>query len=698
MIKTLKKGLKNIKNYLKTNILMSTFIITSLINAWLVRFFTVNNYFAIKPVLADLFVLFVITAFGYFIKPKHQFKYFAFFSIILTAICIINTVYYSNYINFASISLLKTAGELKSYTNAVTNILEIKDAIYLWQIFTLCFVHIQLKKKKYYEKVKDIENGRVRFLNMVVVALITLGFFISMLTSTDLGRLDKQWERSSIVMEFGIYIYQIDDTLDSIKTTMNEMFGYDKAYKTFREYYDTREVKKEKNMYTNLFKGKNVLVIHGESLQSFTMNLKFNGEELTPNLNKLASEGIYFSNFYSQEYVGNSSDSEFTSLTSLLPSSSGTVFVDYFDRDYETILKILGDKGYYTFSMHGNKGASWNRDVTYRYLGYDDFYYYTKDYDIDEVIGFGLSDKSFFRQSIDKIKDIDSKNSNWYGTLIMLTNHTPFDKIGPFSDYSVDHIEEQLNESTGNVEEVTTKWLEGTQMGNYLKSVHYADEALGQLMEDLEEAGLLDDTIVVLYGDHDSKLKKSEFRRLYESEYYEESLIDPEYTVGTIDEMTYEINRSVPFIIWSKDKVGTKYNKEVKEVMGMIDVGPTLANMLGIEYKYALGNDIFSVEGNIVSFPSGNWLTNDLYYNSSKDKFARLDLSTSIKIKEVDDYKNYVDKTDLESSVFREYVEYCNQRTEQLINISNGIITFDLIKAYETGTDPSVTNPSKSQN
>ena len=96
MIEILKKTINKIVEYINTNLLMSTFIITSLINSFLVRFFTVGNIFALKPVLADLVVLFVITAFGYFIKPKHQYKYFLGFSILLTLICIINTVYYAN--------------------------------------------------------------------------------------------------------------------------------------------------------------------------------------------------------------------------------------------------------------------------------------------------------------------------------------------------------------------------------------------------------------------------------------------------------------------------------------------------------------------------------------------------------------------------------------------------------------------------
>ena len=663
MIKEIQKFFKRLKRYLKTNILMCTFIITSLINGCLVRFFTVQNYFAIKPILADLVVLLIVTAFGYFIKPKHQFKYFLGWSILFTFICTLNTIYYSNYLSFASISLLKTATELGAYADAVIkNILQIKQLIFLWQIFALCFVHVQLKKKKYYKKVKD-ERGKIRFLNMSVVSLIVLGFFVSMLTGTDISRLNKQWNRSSIVMEFGIYVYQINDLVSSVRTTVNEMFGYDEAYKTFREYYELEEEKEEKNKYTNLFEGKNVIAIHAESIQGFTMNLKFNGEELTPNINKLAKDGIYFSNFYSQESVGNSSDSEFTSLSSLLPSSSGTVFMNYFDRDYETILKLLKDKDYYTFSMHGNNGSAWNRDITYKYLGYDDFYYYTKDYEIDEEIGLGLSDKSFFRQSVEIIKDIDEENDNWYGTLVMLTNHTPFSDIEKF-DYLVDLKTGEIDTETG--EERLTPWLEGTKIGNYLKSVHYADEAIGELITMLEENGLLEDTIIVLYGDHDCKLKQSEFKKLYESEYYQSVLIDPNDTVGIIDEFTYEINREVPFIIWSTDTVDTKYNTEVEEVMGMIDIMPTLSNMLGVKPKYNLGNDMFSIDENVVVFPDGNWMTNKLYYNSSKGTFRQLDLETSIDMEYVDKYNKYA---------------------ENLIGISNGIITYDLIKAYETGEE-----------
>ena len=215
---------------------------------------------------------------------------------------------------------------------------------------------------------------------------------------------------------FGMYVYQISDTVSSIHAKLNMVFGYEESKKKFDEFFDSKEesdskvhvVNEEKknkaNEYSGIFEGKNVLVIHAESVQQFTLDTYINGEELTPNLNKIAREGLYFSNFYAQESVGTSSDSEFTFSTSLMPASSGTVAINYWDRDYATTQKKFGEKGYYVFSMHGNNGSYWNRLNLHQSLGYQRLFNYTTDYDIDETIGLGLSDKSFFRQSVPKIK------------------------------------------------------------------------------------------------------------------------------------------------------------------------------------------------------------------------------------------------------------------------------------------------------
>ena len=91
----------------------------------------------------------------------------------------------------------------------------------------------------------------------------------------------------------------------------------------------------------------------------------------------------------------------------------------------------------------------------------------------------------------------------------------------------------------------------------------------------------------------------------------------------------------------------------------MYDVMPTVGNMFGIVNEYALGNDLFSVEDNVVVFPDGNWLTDKMYYNSQKGEALLLDSNYPINV-------NYIPKY--------------SKIAEEKISISNSIIVYDLIK------------------
>lgn len=652
--------LKNIydrtKIYISNNKLFLIFVVTSVINAFLLRLLTVKNYMDMRPILADTAVVVILGSFGYLFKPKNCFKYYMALTILFTFICFVNSIYYTNFLSFISISLLATSLQVVDVADAVVqNVMELKDFSYLWQILALIMANKAIKKKDNiinYEK----KEAKEKTVKTIIAGLIIAICFAITLKPVDIGRLSKQWNREYTAMRFGIYFYQLNDIFVSIKPQISPLFGYDKNAKIFREYYDSKDNKVTTNEYTDIFKGKNVIVIHAESIQQFTMNLSFNGKELTPNLNKLASEGLYFSNYYAQESVGTSSDSEFTFNTSLMPASSGTVFISYYDREFVSIPKLLKKEGYYTFSMHGNNGTFWNRNVMHRNLGYDDFYYYNKDFEIDETIGLGLSDKSFFRQVVPKIKEINANNKNFYGTLIMLTNHTPFTDIENYSDYEVDYKYEKVNEETGENEIVSAPFMEGTKLGSYFKSVHYADEAIGQLINDLDNEGLLENTVIVLYGDHDAKLKKSEYERFYNYNPYTDTILSKDdENYRAVDDFDYEINRKVPFIIWSKEGLE---HKEITEIMGMYDALPTLGNMFGFSSPYALGHDIFSVSENVVVFPDSNWITDKMYYNNQKGKGKLLN-SDEVSI---------------------DYIEKYNKIAEDDISISNSIIVYDLIK------------------
>ena len=651
-----KEIIQSIKKYVRTNILFLTYLITSFINSTLVRFFTVQNFLDFRPILADIAVITLIGSFGYFVKPKHQFKYFFTWSIIFIFVCIVNSMYYTNYMSFASFSLLATSTQIVDVGDAiVNNVMEIRDFCYLWQIVAMICVHAFLKKKNYYEKIEKTEIGKESFKKTLFGTILIFILFILFCAPTDWGKFQKQWNREFVVMRFGLYLYQGNDLISSLQPQLSPLFGYDKAVKEYYDFYKEKENVQTENEYTDIFKGKNILVIHAESIQDFTLHTSFNGKEVTPTLNKLAKEGLYFSNFYAQESVGTSSDSEFTFSSSLLPVSNGTVFINYFDRNYVTTQKLLSDMGYYTFSMHGNKGTFWNRNIVHPNLGYQDFFNQNNFFEIDEKIGLGLSDESFFNQAIPKIKEISENYDNFFGTMIMLTNHTPFSWIEEFSDYEVNYTYKVTLED-GTVVEKTDPYLEGTVLGSYFKSVHYADEALGKFIEDLDSEGLLENTVLVIYGDHDNKLKKKEYEKFFhylplEGRYLEKG--DEGYY--DFNNYEYELNRKVPFIIWSKNDT---LQKEVTEVMGMYDISPTLGNMFGFHNEFALGHDIFGTEENIVVFPDGNWLTNKVYYNNQKEESYAL----------------------TKEAVSQEYILQNTEYADKIVSISNDIIIHDLIE------------------
>ena len=646
-----KEKIKKLLKIIKKDYPVETFfIISNLINGLIIRIVTVKNGLFISPLLVDLGFLILVTLISLTIKKEKRIRYFITLSIIFNIVCIVNSIYYHYYSSFASISLIANITFASDVSDAIVeNVLKAVDLIYIWQTITLVIIYKKTNKKEYIKhkenKKKLVKTGLITSLSLFAVAALFMPL-------NAWSRLYNLWNRESVVMNHGIYVYQLDDFIQSLTPKITSVLGHDKALKKVTDYYKENKYTPSNNEYTNIFKGKNIIVIHAESMQKFAMDLTFNNKEVTPNLNKLANEGIFFSNFYSQVGVGTSSDAEFTFNTSLMPSTKGTVFVNYFDRDYISIPKLLKEQGYYTYSMHANTGEFWNRNTMHKSLGYDKFY--NKDsYTIDETIGLGLSDKSFFRQSVDIMKQIkEEENKPFYSLLIMLSNHTPFSDLALMEDYKTT-IDVTIDNQT-----VTRDYLNNTTMGNYLKSVHYADSAIGEFIDNLDKEGLLENTVLVIYGDHDARLDFEDFNLLYNYDPITDT-IKTENDEGYIPytKYNYELDRKVPFIIWTKDQ---NYNLNVNTPMGMIDVLPTLGNMIGIHSDYQLGKDIINLKGddNTVTFIDGSFLTSKVYYNSPKGEIYSIN----------------------NEPITEEYIKERAKKSSDLIEVSNDIITYDFIK------------------
>ena len=198
-------------------------------------------------------------------------------------------------------------------------------------------------------------------------------------------------------------------------------------------------------------------------------------------------------------------------------------------------------------------------------------------------------------------------------------------------------------------------------MGNYLRSVHYADEAIGEFIDKLDDEGLLENTVIMIYGDHDARISYNDFNLLYNYDPIEDRILteeDENYIV--YNKYTYELDRKVPFIIWTKDE---NFNLQVDLPMGMIDVLPTIGNMLGIKSDYQLGTDIFSIEeDNTVVFVDGSFLTSKVYYNGSKNEIYAIN----------------------NEPINEDYIKEQAEKASKIIEISNDIISYDLIKELES--------------
>lgn len=657
----LKRVVKLFKKYFSTNILFSSYLIISILLSLTLRILTVGISFSIKPIIYDLFISLIIGSFGYLFKPRNQFKYFFSVLSIFTFLCIINSLYYTFYKSFLSISLIESMVMLKDVKSSVFDKLRLIHFAYVIYIFLFSLIHKKLSKRKYYFEIEKIEISSKMFKNTLFVGIVIMLISILMITRVDVSKMSRNWNREYVMQKFGLYTYTINDFIQSLKPKIDVNIGYDAAAYEFREFYkkEFKNRKKETNKYTGIFEGKNLLVIHAESIQNFLIDLKINGKEVTPNLNKLSKKGLYFNKFYPQITTGTSSDTEFTFETGLLPSTSGITFVSYFDRKYESISNKFNSLGYYTFSMHANDGDYWNRNTMYKTFGYNKFYsknsYVVSD---NDIIGLGLSDKEFFKQSTILLKGIKASKEPFYGKIITLTNHSPFDQIDKYDDFDLTLSYEFINDQ-GRKVKGTSNYLEGREMGNYLKSAHYADAALGEFFELLEENGILENTVIVLYGDHEARIPKSEFNYMYNYNPVTDSIMpeDDERFIS-FENYKYDLIKNTPLIIWDNE---LKYSETIEDVMGMYDLFPTLANMFSFNYKYSMGKDIFSNSEKIVIFPNGNFLTNKIYYNNLKG--------------------DYVTLTD--EPISEGYIERLKDYSEIRLSVSNNIIIHDLIRKEE---------------
>ena len=239
---------------------------------------------------------------------------------------------------------------------------------------------------------------------------------------------------------------------------------------------------------------------------------------------------------------------------------------------------------------------------------YDDI----NSFDNLEQVGEFYSDADFFEQAVEKMNEYDQK---FCTTLVTVTTHVPFGLQG------ATNLEEKLT-----IEEQDLEGYKNWIFRNYIRACNFTDYAFGKFMKGLEETGLINNSIIVVYGDHGAGIAYTEdIIKLYS-----ENGID--YT--DFDKATNDVH--VPFGI----KIpGIKDNFNIKNAVSKIDIKPTILQILGVEDTFSLGNSIFSKKD--YSFIKGmgyvtskNYCINDKYY----------DRETLEEIEETEELKNLLEK------------------------------------------------------
>lgn len=659
MKKKICNGLNKVKRktieYIMFNKMYILFILLSVFGFAIANKLTFGYFYAFRVLLMDLGLFIFIGALSYFAKAKNRTKYLFIVLVFFAILQIINVIYYKFYSSFGSLSELATLGQAATVTNSLLDKLEYTDFLVLLFPTYFYYIYKRSESTNFNYIVEKIGFKKKIFTIPSIIAIILIAFVMVTSTGTELSRLTNQWNRKSTAKSYGLLFYQMNDVFLTISPKLFSFLGYDEAAESFKDYYsEPKEIKT--NDYTGIMKDKNIIFVHMESIQTFLLDVEFNDVALTPNTQKLADEGMFFSNFYPQISTGTSSDSEFTLLTSLMPSSSGPVFVSYYKTDYLTTPKILKDYGYHAFSMHGNDFSMWNRLNAHPSLGYEDFYYSDSyDYTEEDILGLGINDELFFEQSYDHLVDIEKNHDKYMGTVITLSNHSPFIGAKDYLDYDMTYTNEN--------EEIIDNFSK-TDIGKYFVSVHYADYALGKFMDMVRESEYFDDTLFVFYGDHDAKFSQKEvLEYLTYNRKTGEFDVDAQY-----DSFDHELNKSTPLIFWTKNEELKKHiNGEIAYPMGMIDLMPTILNMYDLNNPYALGNDIFNIKSdNYVVFPNSSFLTKDMYYNNSTEE-----------------YKILKENVIIDDAYIKNYLDLAGQKIE----ISNAIIKYDLIKENLIGED-----------
>jgi phosphoglycerol transferase MdoB-like AlkP superfamily enzyme len=402
--------------------------------------------------------------------------------------------YFGDYFSLSNLLSGEATGTFSYYEILVKQIIRIWDIVFILDITAAAYLgfklitayDFKLEEKNIHKNISFNKSAAVGILiTLLIIQIFTGAAYMEDISPTNIYQEGTSYYASIYgiiplyTMETYIYLNKPEEKIDPELKKV--------------PYYQSQKQLSSKKL--NAEKA-NIILIQVESLDAAVIDYSYQGKEVTPYLNELKSKSLYFNNFYAQK-VNGSFDADLSVLTSLYPVNRSYVFREIDMSRFETLPKLLKERGYKTLAFHNNDKDFFNRSEAYPDLGFDRFYsredFDENYYPVSEERGLGVNDYDFFADSQKIIKRTAEEENPFFAYLISLTSHTPFNF---YPKTAVEDFKEVDNEL----------------LRNYFKSINFLDQSLQYFMDNLEEAGILENTLVVIYSDHESEIQTGEYK------------------------------------------------------------------------------------------------------------------------------------------------------------------------------------------
>ncbi|MGM0420811.1 MAG: LTA synthase family protein [Bacillota bacterium] len=442
-------------------------------------------------ILRNIAFLVIFTGFVLpLIKNKRTLKYIYIAYLAFTGLFLLNYFYYGyfgNYfslINFIMSENIGRPGNILVFFRRSNTIYLI---ILLLDFILITALYFKLRSASFRKQDRSISYTRRRTwlipLLLVIIILVGQIYFTNRQLGSHNPRELYQRSTAKFVNVYGflpLYLMEIDDLLNPTSLKLEEPSPPPEG--------DNSQNNEPLPGVTN------IIAIQVETLDEKLIGYEHNGTEITPFLNSLKDQGRYYPNFYTQ-HLQASFDAGFSFLTSLYPVNRNYPYRMNDLNKFNSLVSELNEIGYRTLAFHGYDGDFFNRDEAFADLGFDHFYaessYSPDELEMEASDALGINDYDFFKQSLEML---DGVQEPFFGFFITVSTHKPYDyypeaeKIEAFQD-----IEDEV-------------------VRNYFNSIHFSDRSLEMFFAGLEEKGLRENSLIIIYSDHESLISNSTYK------------------------------------------------------------------------------------------------------------------------------------------------------------------------------------------